>query len=230
MLNLMRLEFQKHKLATLIKGSVIAYLVILAFITLITIEAKSRGEFAFKDYNELFIIINTIVRGTFIVYAATLIAKFVIEEFKNKTITVLFMYPISRKKIIMAKLTIITIFTFININLANLFLSGIIVMLSNVYDLIPGTLTALSIFDNSIKILMHSFAATGMSLIPLFFGMRKFSVPTTIISSLIIVLIVCSNNGDASLNNIIFIPITLGIIGVYIAYLAIRKIDKVDLI
>ncbi|UZM99759.1 ABC transporter permease subunit [Lysinibacillus sp. MHQ-1] len=43
-------------------------------------------------------------------FAATLIAKLIIGEYKFKTITLAFMYPVSRKKLIAAKLAIVMIF------------------------------------------------------------------------------------------------------------------------
>ncbi|WP_246234530.1 hypothetical protein [Bacillus aquiflavi] len=69
-----------------------------------------------------------------------------------------------------------------------------------------------------------------MSLIPLFFGLKNYSIPATITSSILIVAIVCSNSNGFTLNHIILIPITLALIGAYTAYLAIRNIEKVDLI
>ncbi|UED80543.1 hypothetical protein FH508_0001205 [Lysinibacillus sp. CD3-6] len=78
------------------------------------------------------------------------------------------------------------------------------------------------------SVLMNAVAASSMALIPLYFGMKKYSVPTTILSSLLIVMVVSTNTGAFSLNDIIVIPITLAIIGIVIAYLAIRNIEKVD--
>ncbi|MNH42650.1 hypothetical protein D3C79_1043880 [compost metagenome] len=75
---------------------------------------------------------------------------------------------------------------------------------------------------------MNAIAASGISLIPLYFGMRKYSIPTTIISSIIIVSVTSSNSGNFTLNDIIIIPITLAIVGLGIAYLAIRNVEKVD--
>ncbi|MFZ0447568.1 MAG: hypothetical protein WAM95_23600 [Bacillus sp. (in: firmicutes)] len=69
-----------------------------------------------------------------------------------------------------------------------------------------------------------------MSLIPLFFGMRKRSVPTTIISSIFIVVLVCSNSNGLSLNDIIAITLSLASIGLFIAYPAIQNIEKMDVI
>jgi uncharacterized protein (UPF0333 family) len=42
-------------------------------------------------------------------------------------------------------------------------------------------------------------------------------------------MIVSSNSGNFSLNDIIIIPISLAIIGISIAYFAIRNIEKTDL-
>ena len=75
---------------------------------------------------------------------------------------------------------------------------------------------------------MNAIAASGIALIPLYFGMRKYSIPTTIISSIIIVSVTSSNSGNFTLNDIIIIPITLAIVGLGIAYLAIRNIERVD--
>ena len=77
---------------------------------------------------------------------------------------------------------------------------------------------------------INALASSGMGLIPLYFGMRKKSVPATIVSAILIVSIVCSNNGGYSLSNIIAIPIALSIVGVFIAYLSIRNIEHVDVI
>ena len=49
-------------------------------------------------------------------------------------------------------------------------------------------------------IVINALASTGMGLIPLYFGMRKKSVPATIVSAVLIVSIVCSNNGGYSLS------------------------------
>ena len=69
-----------------------------------------------------------------------------------------------------------------------------------------------------------------MALIPLYFGMKKKSAPVTIISSLLIVAIVCSNNNGLSLGSIIAVPITLAVVGALIAYLTIRNIEHIDVI
>jgi len=229
MLKLMRLEMKKFNLASYSLNAVIANFVILGFMFLIAFISKMEGDTDFSSYQEVLGIIDSFVRATFIIFAGALIAKLVIGEFKNKTITTLFMYPISRKKLLAAKLAIVIIFTFSWIIISNVFITTVYCWISVNYQLIPDTLTASLLQERGISVLMNAVAASGMALIPLYFGMRKYSIPATIISSILIVMIVANNTGGFSLNDIIIIPISLALIGLTVAYLSIRNIDRMDI-
>jgi len=227
--NLMRLEMKKYKLVSYVKGAIIANIIIAGLLVAMLFISKVEDDQFLTNYTEALAIIDTIVRATFIVFAASLISKLIIGEFKNKTITTLFLYPINRKKLIAAKLAIVILFTLCSVILSNVFLTIVFSSVTNYFDLIPGTLTVAMITQHTPVVIMNAVAASGMCLIPLYFGMKKYSVSTTIISSILIVMIVSSNNGNFSLNDIIIIPISLAIIGVSIAYFAIRNIEKTDL-
>lgn len=54
-------------------------------------------KWAYADTGSTVFILGLFVRSVYIVFAAVLIAKLVIGEYRNKTITVMFTYPISRK-------------------------------------------------------------------------------------------------------------------------------------
>lgn len=230
MFHLMKLELEKFKFRSSVIGAIIASSIILGFIILMSFAERADGAIIFTSYAESFLVIDTFVRATFIIFGAALISKIIISEFKDRTITVLFMYPISRKKLMAAKLLVIMLFTFSAIVFSNVLVSSVFYLISSNTDLLQDTLTIAEVQKATIKIVMNAVAATGMSLIPLFFGMRKYSVPTTIISSILIVALVCSNNNGLTLNDIIAVPISLACIGIFIAYLSIRNIEKVDLI
>jgi len=228
MLNLMRLEMKKYQFARYVKAAIIANIAILGFMFMIIVISKFEGDTVLENYPIAFTIIDSFVRCVFIIFAATLIAKLIIGEYKNKTIITAFMYPINRKKFIAAKLAIVVLFTFSAIILSNIFVTFIFLVISTNFQLVHDTLTNAMIIERIPTVLMNAVAASGMALIPLYFGMRKYSIPTTILSSLLIVMVVSSNTGSFSLNDIIIIPITLAIIGIAVAYLAIRNIEKVD--
>ncbi|NGP60380.1 ABC transporter permease [Paenibacillus thiaminolyticus] len=229
MRNLMRLEMKKYKIGGYIRGAVIASGIILLFMLFVSFVQKvEEGTPAFTNLLEAFDFSVTIVRGTFIVFAAVLLSRFVIEEFRSKSITVLFMYPISRKRLIAAKLAIVVVFTFCAIILSTLFVASGYFLLNRWLDLVPGGLSVSALASQGLKAFINAIAASGMGLIPLFFGMRKHSVAATIVSSLLMIAIVSSNTNGFSLGSIIFIPLALAVIGGLIAYFTIRNIEHVD--
>jgi ABC-type transport system involved in multi-copper enzyme maturation permease subunit len=229
-LKLMRLEMKKVKMWGYIKGGIIANLIIIALLALIIFGTKNEGDLTFSSFTVTFSMVDTLVKATFVIFASVLLARFIIEEYKSNTITVLFMYPINRKKLIIAKLLIVVLFTFISIVLSNIFIDFVLYITNNFYNFIPDKLTTSLIINNFMTIGISALASTGMGLIPLYFGMKKKSVPATIVSAVIIVSIMGSGNGGHSLSSITAIPITLSIIGVFIAYLSIRNIEHVDVI
>ena len=227
-LKLIKLEMKKVKMGGYIRKAFIANLVIIAIMIIMVFAPKNEGEIGFTNFNNTFLMIESLVKATFIIFASVLLARFIIEEYKSNTITVLFMYPINRKKLMIAKLIIVVLFTFIAMILSNIFIDFVLCMVNNFYNFIPDKLTTTLVLNNFMTICVNALAATGMGLIPLFFGMRKKSVPTTIISAIIIVSIVCGNNGGVSLCSFIAIPISLAVVGVVIAYLSIRNIEHKD--
>lgn len=230
MLKLMKMEMYKFKLGGYIKGALIANFVIIGLLTAIGHMSKIETEIPFSS-DMAYSLIDTLIRGTFIVFASVLISRIIIEEFRSKSITVLFLYPISRRKLIMAKLAIIMLFTFCSIIASQLIVTIGFSIINSFAPTIPSPfLNVAAITNNAPSIFMNAIAASIMCLIPLYFGMRKYSVSTTILSSLIIVSIVCQYYDETSLNSIIIIPITLVLIGAGIAYFTIKNIGHRDVV
>ncbi|MCG7408701.1 ABC transporter permease [Paenibacillus sp. ACRRX] len=230
MLKLMRLEMKKFRMAGYVRGALISSLIILAFTCMVSYGQKLENDIPFDSFKMMMGLTETLVRSTFIVFAAVLLAQFVIHEFRTKSITVLFMYPINRKKLMAAKLLIVMIFTFVAIICSDVIVTGGFILFNHFTHVIEDTLTSQLLWAMGGKMLMNAVMASGICLIPLFFGMRKYSTSTTIVSAVLLLFIVGSNNGGISLNDIIVIPIGLALIGIYIAYLGIRNIERKDVI
>lgn len=226
-LKLLHLEIRKCKIGGFIRGAIIANVILLGFLFLTSVDFTKADGFAFHDYQEVFSVIGLLVRGTFIVFAAVLLSRFVISEFKNQAITVLFMYPINRKKMMVAKILIVVIFTFFAIITGNLFIGIGFYLLNAKFHFVSELLTTSLVVNNSMKMVMNALAASSICLIPLSVGMRRYSIQTTIVSSLPIAAIVSANDG--ALNEIIAVPLTLAFIGAFIAYLTIRNVEKKDI-
>lgn len=231
MFHLIKLELKKNKLGWFLKGAFLANIIILGFLCMIPAIGNSEGEQTFKTFTDFFMISGAFVRGTFTVFAAVLISKMIIDEFKNRTILVMFSYPVNRKKILSAKLILIFCVTFITMAISNLVVIVGFIGLNQIFHLTSAmNLTIDHFFVGILNLMMFSLATAGAALVPLYFGMRKYSTPATIISSLLIVMVTCSSVGtDFSLASIIYIPLGLALIALGIVASAIRKIDRIDL-
>ncbi len=230
LLKLIRLEMRKHRFARNFAGAGIASIAILLFLIMIGFVDVGAEDYAYADYQTAFMIIDTFARATFIIFAGALLSKLVISEYRNKTMNVMFTYPIQRHKIIAAKLIIVFGFTFVMIMVTDLLMGSLLLIVNHFYSFIPGSLTNQDILGLLAKYSMSSLSAACMALIPLFFGMRKHSVTTTMVSSILLVLIVCSgfNGSEVSIHSLIIIPLTLGAIGIWIASMSMVRLETKD--
>ncbi|RCK09654.1 hypothetical protein DT075_36870 [Bacillus licheniformis] len=73
-------------------GSMLIYAAILGLLCLIGSEEKNlpQAKMSMADAASMLLVIGIFVRSVFIVFAGVLIAKLVIGEYKNRTITVMF--------------------------------------------------------------------------------------------------------------------------------------------
>lgn len=230
MLKLMQLEIKKFKMRGNLKGVIIANLIILAFLVMGIFGTKANNELLFSNWNDTFMVTSTFVRATFMIFAAVLISKLIIGEYRTKTINVLFTYPVNRKKIMLAKLMIVAIFTFVSMIISNIFVGFSLFILNVFMNFIQDSLTVNIMRKELINISVYSAAFAFISLIPAYVGMIRKSGSSTIITAIILVSLLNSGNKGNTLSNIIIIPIILAIIGAFFSYLSIKDVEKDDVI
>ncbi|WP_074607611.1 ABC transporter permease [Bacillus cereus group sp. BfR-BA-01350] len=232
MFKLMKLEWKKHKLSSYFKGVAIGIIAIFAAVSLMAWGSKVEDDLMFSSYMEYMSLANIFIRITFIIFASVILSRLVIDEYKNKTIQLLFMYPLQRKMLMRAKLAIVFSFCFVSTIIATFIISLLIFCMNPIIGILETPVTMGEIIATVPTTIISAFMISGISLIPLFFGMRKKSTPTTITSAVIIGMLINGNvgpgNGQVSMYDFIFIPIVLCLLGIFISYLSYRKIDKID--
>jgi ABC-type transport system involved in multi-copper enzyme maturation permease subunit len=219
MSKLIKIEMNKFNTGLHLKLLVVINIVILALATSILIIEGT--------YIDNVTIVSTLVMCTFVIWGSISIAKSIIEEFKSKTITLLFTYPIDRKKLIISKLVFITLTMSASIFITQLFINMSLLLIDNFITQIEYTL---SLQDIGILITI-SLTSIMLSGIALFIGMIKKSVIATIVASLIIISMLGSNFGETG-NFVMILPlsITMGFIGIILAWISIKDINKKDLL
>ncbi|PFD38131.1 hypothetical protein CN285_18820 [Bacillus cereus] len=228
MLRLMKLEMKKFKLGWYVKGAIIANITILALLILVGFVAQIEGDPEIRDPQAILSMASVSVRGTFIIFGGVLIAKLIIDEYKNKTILLMFSYPINRKKMMISKLAITATLTFITVILSNILVVGIFFGIDSYFSILPNPFTVDQLIQEGVNLVPLAIATAGISLIPLYFGMRKHSVPTTIVSSIIVVSIAINNQPMFPIATFLPLQFTFAAIGMAIAYYGIRNIERED--
>lgn len=175
MIKLINLEIKKFKLIKYWKGVLGANLGFIIFIGMVYFLNKVEEEIPFDNFEMASTIISAVVSATFIIFASVILAKLVIDEYKNKSIDLMFTYPISRKKIMSAKLIIVMVFTFMTVLFSTLFLNGLVYIMDVTFDILPGDISIQELINSVWKSFFIAFAAAGLSLIPLLIGMLRKS-------------------------------------------------------
>lgn len=224
MFDLIKLEFKKYKLQRYILAAIICIVAIMASMT---------NDFV-KDSNRAIDTGNTMLRNlrmsimivtiTFIIFSAVLTAKIMISEYKNKTILVMFTYPISRRKIIISKMFIVVGFTMISILIGDLVCSSYMIILNSFTHVIYGEF----VFENfMIVVLFISIIVGGiLSLLPFVIGsIKKSSVATLVTSIIISILIPIIIGISSNIRNLVIVSVLIGllIVGITFGYILIKR-------
>ena len=232
MLNLIQLEWTKHQLNRYFIPVAICYLAIYGFLALMSLDTKGDvdGSMNLEDFMSVAYILSNII---FIIFGGVLTSRLIISEFRTKTIQVMFTYPVSRKKILLAKLSIVFLFTAASLFFSIWFIQILTFFLQPSVNFFEGTFTVNNLVASIPKTITNAVTMGAIALIPLFFGMRKKSTATTITSATLIGFLINSTFSSSSTTfsfmDLIGIPFILAFTGIAIAYLSFRRIDVKDI-
>lgn len=229
MKKLIRLELKKFSFTPHLIGLLIANILILFLSTTTSmIMITEAGVPAVTGLPALKLattdLSSMLTRATMLIWEAALIALLVIEEYRNKTMGLLFTYPVKKSKLIFAKLILICgamllffIFSSIFQNVSILFLSKRLEYVSFSHE---SPLTQFIIM----------IATICIGLFPLYIGMIGKSSIKTIVSSIILMALVSNSQGNtAGLLSIPVAAIVFGLLGILFSVFTIKKILRSDM-
>ncbi|WP_339266642.1 ABC transporter permease [Paenibacillus sp. FSL K6-1330] len=232
MLKLIQLEWQKSNISRYFKGLAVCIVAIFSAAALMSQGPSGDSEPLFQNYTEFIALTDLLMRITYIIFASVILSRLVIEEYKSNMIQVLFTYPLQRKKIIQAKLSIVFGFSFFSIIISTLIINLLVYFLNPMIGLFEDPVHIGDIMATLPTMLLQAFMIAGISLIPLSFGMRKKSTASTITSAVVIGFVVNTTVSDGgsstSLFHFIAIPIALCLLGLILGYLSFHKVDRTD--
>ena len=218
--NLIKLEWKKLNQKSVI-GELMFYPLILMFLPVFFIKGVS-ADFG-KDYTT-FIELNNLLQMGYTLFGASLINHVFIEEYKNKTISLSFRYPISRQKLFAAKILFIGLFVFL-LTMSSYLLTGVVTfVVDQVHPIVNGDPSSSDLLNFFIQMIFRSFVITLLSFIPLFyFGIWKRVTIPTVLCGIIVMQSHLVSIIDLNFNIVLTLLTILGGISIF---LSITTADK----
>ena len=154
MLKLIKLEWKKNNIGKYIRNAVILAIILCTFLfALAYLGIANDPDTGVPDAalgNEMISSSIELFTGmAFLVFTGVMLASFIVTAYKNKTMNLMFSYPIRRQKILVSQMLAVWIFNFITLILTKL--------------LVYGCVLIGSLFMKSIGLAMKSSKATIIS-------------------------------------------------------------------
>ena len=209
MLKLIRLEWKKNNVGKYIRNVVIMSALICLFIFALCylgiandpdtgVPDAAPGNSAISSSIELF------TSMAFLVFTSVMLSTYIVSAYKNKTMNLMFSYPIKRQKILVLLGSQFMVSSFpLDYNMASM--------------------------GFYIQLLLKSVVIVTMSFIALFIGMAMKSSKATIVSSFLLIFLTQANVGDFSLADNAILPVVLMVLSLIFAFLSIYNVETKDL-
>ncbi len=186
MKKLMKLELQRIDLRPYIISSVIFGIVILALTYFVAYVAQVEHEVEFMNYQNIFRFTSAISIVLFGVLSATMYTKLVIGEYSGKRLALLFSYPVSRKKIFVAKVLIVLSFVCASMLLCTVIPITMFTATELIVPIVSDVITA-SLLVQAFKMVAVSLAAvSAIGLLAMQIGFIKKSITVTLVSAFLL--------------------------------------------
>ena len=165
----------------------------------------------------------------FLVFTSVMLSTYIVSAYKNKTMNLMFSYPIKRQKILVSQMLAVWIFNFVALVLTKLLIYGCILLGSQfMVSSFPLDYNMASM-GFYIQLLLKSVVIVTMSFIALFIGMAMKSSKATIVSSFLLIFLTQANVGDFSLADNAILPVVLMVLSLIFAFLSIYNVETKDL-
>ena len=233
MLKLVRLEWKKNNIGKYIKGVIIMAALLGLFVFALAFWGIANDPDGTLDAapgtDVISAPIELFTSMAFLIYTSVMLASFIVSAYKNKTMNLMFSYPIKRQKILASQMIAVWTFNFAALILTKLaiymcvFFGAKFMQSSFTVDFSIGSLSFY------IQLILKSVVIVSMSFIALFVGMAIKSSKATIVTSFLLIFLTQANIGDFTMASNAVFPVILTTISLAFAVLSIVNVESKDL-
>ena len=234
MIKLIKLEWKKNNIAKYMRNAAILAAFICLFVfsrAFFGIANDPDGTLdAAEGMGTISAPIELFTSMSFLIFTSVMLASFIVSAYKNKTMNLMFSYPVKRQKILVSQMLAVWIFSLAALVFTKLLIYTCLYMGSQTMEssfAIDFNMGSLSFY---VQLLLKSVVIVSMSFIALFVGMMMKSSKAAIITSFVLIFLTQANIGDFSLAGNRVFPIILTVASFTFAALSIRNAETKDLL
>lgn len=235
MLKLIKLEWKKNSIRKYIyKVVILAAILCLFLYAMAYLGIANDPDTGMPDttpeHNAISASVEILTNMSFLILTAVMLSTFIVGAYKNKTMNLMFSYPIKRQKILISQMLAVWIFNFVSLTLTKLLIYGCILFASQFQASafpLDFDMTSPGFY---IQLCAKSFVLVTMGFITLFIGMAYKSSKAVIIASFLLIFLTQANIGDFTMAGNIVFSALLTLISLFFAFLSIYRAETRDLI
>ncbi len=230
MAHLLKLEIRKFRLPRKMITAFLAVAFCMLFITVSLVDSMADPEQTKDTFESTFLVIGLLVSLVFLIYSSILTSTLVINEYSQRTITILFSYPLNKRLLIAIKMMLIMAFTAISILFGYVCCCGYIIGMDHAFDMLEGSFQTAYLSQWVAMAVTSAIVCGILSWWPFVIGMIRKSVPATIVTSLIVLfarqLIITKT--PANQENLFQVVFTLMVTLAAVTIVFREKVTKID--
>lgn len=226
MLKLIRMEWKTNRIGKYIRNAVILTASLLAFSMLVGAELD-RDVPPVYGKSMLIAGVDLFSHMGYIIFTGVMLAVFITGAYENRTINLLFSYPIKRRKILVAKLLAVWIFNYAAMVLSKLAIYAGLFLTSPYTGISVGDIR-LGEASFYLNILISSAVMVSISFVALLIGTWMHSSKSVIVASVILTFFTQGNIGEFTLIGSIPFYIVLMLLSIAAVVLLIADVEKRD--
>ncbi len=230
MAHLLKLEIRKFRLPRKMIAAFLATAFCMLFITVSLADSMTDPEQTKDTFESTFLLTGLLVSFVFLIYSSILTSTLVINEYSQRTITILFSYPLNKRLLIAIKMMLIMAFTAVSILFGYVCCCGYIVGIDHAFDMLEGSFQTAYLSQWASMAVTSAIVCGILSWWPFVIGMIRKSVPATIVTSLIVLfarqLIITKN--PANQENLFQIVFVLMVTLAAVTIVFREKVTKID--
>lgn len=234
MKTLMQLELRKYDIRTYVVSVLVIAAAMLGFFYLFAyaprLEPDDPDLAIFAGYANLIPLFGVLNMAVFGVLAAVMYAKFIIEDYTGKRVILLFSYPVSRTKMMLAKIGVVGLFTAASMAASNVIIYVIFSLSEPHLHLVSEAFTVSVLLRAVETTLLMALTAVCIGIAAAGIGWMNKSVSAAIVSAVLIASLVCNIvvNAASSRALLYLIPAAMMTAGALFSMMLVNKAKQME--